>query len=207
MTKHPISEELLHAHLPHRNDGRPHRRAKARKLAEEITPRLGRDPGGSPESVDILITDVKRENWATAVLLAGPPVARGQHPGRSWKPPTRLSTASRFTDALMRLLRLKTHPLVALQMFERVEDMQAAPFPHRRPDGTIHTADQIVGQAARLPPWASPGDDLVGPQCSTVSASRLAARNVVARRAHGGRLVRHAGRLRRAPAGHALVCP
>lgn len=72
-----------------------------------------------------------------------------------------------LTDALMRLLRLKTTP-VALQMFERVEDMQAVPR-IRRPDGTIHTADQIVGQAARLGFTVGiTADDLVGPQCSTV---------------------------------------
>ena len=40
-----------------------------RKLVEEIT-RVSVDVlGGSPESVDIVITDVKRENWATGGKL------------------------------------------------------------------------------------------------------------------------------------------
>ncbi len=43
-----------------------------KKLVEEITCIRRRSWGGSPESVDILITDVKRENWATGgELLAG----------------------------------------------------------------------------------------------------------------------------------------
>ena len=40
-----------------------------RKLAEEITRVSVEILGGSPESVDILITDVKRENWATGGKL------------------------------------------------------------------------------------------------------------------------------------------
>ena len=40
-----------------------------RKLAEEITRVSVEVLGGSPESVDILITDVKRENWATGGVL------------------------------------------------------------------------------------------------------------------------------------------
>src|SRR5690606_30088583 len=36
-----------------------------KKLVEEITRVSVEILGGSPESVDILITDVKRENWAT----------------------------------------------------------------------------------------------------------------------------------------------
>ena len=40
-----------------------------RKLVEEIT-RVSVDvQGGSPESVDIVITDIKRENWATGGKL------------------------------------------------------------------------------------------------------------------------------------------
>ena len=52
-----------------------------------------------------------------------------------------------LVDALMRLLRLKTTP-IAMKMFERVEDMEAVPR-IRRPSH-IHTADPIVGQAARI---------------------------------------------------------
>ena len=40
-----------------------------RKLAEEITRVSVEILGGSPESVDILITDVKRENCATGGKL------------------------------------------------------------------------------------------------------------------------------------------
>ena len=40
-----------------------------RKLVQEITRVSVEVLGGSPESVDILITDVKRENWATGGKL------------------------------------------------------------------------------------------------------------------------------------------
>ncbi|MBN9338765.1 MAG: 4-oxalocrotonate tautomerase [Comamonadaceae bacterium SCN 68-20] len=40
-----------------------------RKLAEAITRVSVEILGGAPESVDILITDVKRENWATGGQL------------------------------------------------------------------------------------------------------------------------------------------
>ena len=40
-----------------------------RKLAEEITRVSVEILGGSPESVDILITVVNRENWATGGKL------------------------------------------------------------------------------------------------------------------------------------------
>ena len=40
-----------------------------KKLVEEITRVSVEILGGSPESVDILITDVKRENWATGGKL------------------------------------------------------------------------------------------------------------------------------------------
>ena len=40
-----------------------------RRLVEEITRVSVEVLGGSPESVDILITDVQRENWATAGKL------------------------------------------------------------------------------------------------------------------------------------------
>ena len=40
-----------------------------RRLVQEITRITVEVLGGSPESVDILITDVKRENWATGGQL------------------------------------------------------------------------------------------------------------------------------------------
>lgn len=40
-----------------------------RKLVEEITRVSVEVLGGSPESVDVVITDVKRENWATGGKL------------------------------------------------------------------------------------------------------------------------------------------
>ena len=52
-------------------DGRTDARKK--KLAEEITRVTVEVLGGSPESVDILITDVKRENWATGGKLWSEP--------------------------------------------------------------------------------------------------------------------------------------
>jgi uncharacterized protein (DUF169 family) len=71
-----------------------------------------------------------------------------------------------IVDELNRLLRLKTTP-VAMKLFERVEDLQAIPK-LRRP-GAVHTADQIVGQAARLGFTVGiTRDDLVGAQCGAV---------------------------------------
>ena len=72
-----------------------------------------------------------------------------------------------MVDDLFRLLRLKTTP-IGMQLFERVDDMLAVPK-IRRPKGTVHTTDQIVGQAARL--GFTVGitvDDLVGQQCGAV---------------------------------------
>lgn len=43
--------------------------AQKKKLVEEITRVTVEVLGGSPASVDILITDVKRENWATGGVL------------------------------------------------------------------------------------------------------------------------------------------
>lgn len=43
--------------------------AQKKKLVEEITRVSVEVLGGKPESVDILITDVKRENWATGGVL------------------------------------------------------------------------------------------------------------------------------------------
>ena len=44
-----------------------------KKLAQEITRVTVEVLGGSPEAVDILITDVKRENWATGGKLWSEP--------------------------------------------------------------------------------------------------------------------------------------
>ena len=72
-----------------------------------------------------------------------------------------------LTEQLFRLLRLKTTP-VAIQMFERVEDMAAVPK-IRRPSGAIFTTDQVIGQAARLGFTVGiTAADLVGPQCAAV---------------------------------------
>jgi len=72
-----------------------------------------------------------------------------------------------LTDQLFRLLRLKTTP-VGIQMFERVQDMEAVPK-IRRPNGAIYTTDQIIGQAARLGFTVGiTAADLVGPQCAAV---------------------------------------
>lgn len=43
--------------------------AQKKKLVEEITRVSVEVLGGSPEAVDILIVDVKRENWATGGRL------------------------------------------------------------------------------------------------------------------------------------------
>ena len=47
--------------------------AQKKKLAEEITRVTVEVLGGTPEAVDILITDVKRENWATGGKLWSEP--------------------------------------------------------------------------------------------------------------------------------------
>mgnify|MGYP001764481987 CR=1 FL=1 len=71
-----------------------------------------------------------------------------------------------LVDELNRLLRLKTTP-IGMKLFERVEDMQAIPK-IRRPNA-IHTADQIVAQAARLGFTVGiTREDLVGAQCGAV---------------------------------------
>ena len=44
-----------------------------KKLVEEITRVTVEVLGSSPDSVDILITDVKRENWATGGKLWSEP--------------------------------------------------------------------------------------------------------------------------------------
>jgi uncharacterized protein (DUF169 family) len=64
------------------------------------------------------------------------------------------------------LLRLRT-TITGMKLYERVEDMEAVPR-IRRPTA-IHTADQVVGMAARLG-WTVgiTADDLVGTQCRAV---------------------------------------
>ncbi len=68
---------------------------------------------------------------------------------------------------LERLLRLRTIPF-GMKLFESVEALQAVPK-IRRPQGTVHTMDQIVAQAARLG-WTVgvTTQDLVGDQCRSV---------------------------------------
>ncbi|KAA0965206.1 hypothetical protein FQ087_02530 [Sporosarcina sp. ANT_H38] len=71
-----------------------------------------------------------------------------------------------IVNQLYTYLRLKTVP-VGMKMFEKAEDMEAIPK-IRRPQ-SVHTADQIVAQAARLG-WTVgiTEEDLVMPQCSAV---------------------------------------
>ncbi len=73
---------------------------------------------------------------------------------------------SALVDELNRLLRLKTTP-VGMRLFPTVAEMEAIPK-IRRPQA-VHTADQIVAQAARLG-WTVgiTADDLAGAQCGTV---------------------------------------
>ena len=47
--------------------------AQKKRLAEEITRVTVEVLGSSPDAVDILITDVKRENWATGGKLWSEP--------------------------------------------------------------------------------------------------------------------------------------
>jgi uncharacterized protein (DUF169 family) len=71
-----------------------------------------------------------------------------------------------LVDQLNRMLRLRTTP-IGMKLFETVEEMEKIPR-IRRPTA-IHTADQIVAQAARLN-WTVgiTADDLAGPQCGAV---------------------------------------
>lgn len=72
----------------------------------------------------------------------------------------------KLVDDLFGLLRLRTIP-IGMKLFETVEEMEAVPR-IRRP-ASIHTTDQIVGQAARNG-WTVgiTVDDLVGAQCGAV---------------------------------------
>ena len=71
-----------------------------------------------------------------------------------------------LVDRLNVRLRLKTTP-IGMKMFATRAEMEAIPK-IRRPK-SIHTTDQIVGQASRLG-WTVgiTNDDLVGPQCGAV---------------------------------------
>ena len=71
-----------------------------------------------------------------------------------------------IVEELGSLLKLRTIPF-GMKMFARREEMEAIPK-IRRPQ-SIHTLDQIVGQASRLG-WTVgiTGDDLVGAQCRAV---------------------------------------
>ena len=73
----------------------------------------------------------------------------------------------KLTQDLERLLRLRATP-IGMKLFETTGQMQAIPK-LRRPKGTVHTLDQIVGQAARLG-WTVgiTAQDLVGDQCRSV---------------------------------------
>ena len=73
---------------------------------------------------------------------------------------------SALVDNLNRFLRLRTTP-IGMKLYETVAEMEAVPR-IRRPT-SIHTTDQIVGQACRNG-WTVgiTADDLVGAQCSTV---------------------------------------
>lgn len=72
----------------------------------------------------------------------------------------------RIVADLERLLKLRSVPF-GMKLFETVDEMAAIPR-IRRPR-SIHTTDQIVGQAARLG-WTVgiTADDLVGAQCKAV---------------------------------------
>jgi uncharacterized protein (DUF169 family) len=74
---------------------------------------------------------------------------------------------ARVAAHLERVLKLRAIPF-AMQLFESVEVMSAVPG-IRRPDGSVHTLDQIVAQAARLG-WTVgvTHEDLVGDQCRSV---------------------------------------
>lgn len=72
----------------------------------------------------------------------------------------------KIVDDLNRLLRIRTTP-IGMKWFETEEEMMAVEK-IRRPD-RIYTADQIVGQAARLNRTLGvTASDLVGTQCAAV---------------------------------------
>ena len=85
-----------------------------------------------------------------------------------------------LVDDLNRLLRLKTTP-IAMKLFERVEDMRSI-AKIRRPNA-IHTADQIVAQAARLGFTVGiTRDDLVGRVLVKAELFAIASGQIIGRR-------------------------
>ena len=73
---------------------------------------------------------------------------------------------SKLSVDLERLLKLRSH-VFAMKLFEKREEMEAIPR-IRRPQ-SIHTLDQVVGQASRLG-WTVgiTAENLVGAQCRAV---------------------------------------
>jgi len=73
----------------------------------------------------------------------------------------------RLAARLEQVLKLRALP-IAMKLCGSVDEMAAVPR-IRRPQGTVHTLDQLVGQAARLG-WTVgvTADDLVGDQCRAV---------------------------------------
>jgi 4-oxalocrotonate tautomerase len=69
--RHFIPEETMPTYHVEMMEGRTIEQKK--KLVEAITRVSVEILGGQPESVDILITDVKRENWATGGKLWSEP--------------------------------------------------------------------------------------------------------------------------------------
>lgn len=69
-------------------------------------------------------------------------------------------------NELNTLLRLRTTP-IGMKMFKTAEELDA--IPRLRRPGSVHTTDQIVGQASRNG-WTVgiTAEDLVGAQCATV---------------------------------------
>jgi len=73
---------------------------------------------------------------------------------------------AKLSADLERLLKLRSH-VFAMKLFEKREEMEAIPR-IRRPQ-SIHTLDQVVGQASRLG-WTVgiTSENLVGAQCRAV---------------------------------------
>src|SRR5271169_5467829 len=73
---------------------------------------------------------------------------------------------AKLTADLERLLKLRSF-VFAMKLYEKREEMEAIPR-IRRPQ-SVHTLDQVVGQASRLG-WTVgiTSDDLVGAQCRAV---------------------------------------
>src|SRR5438093_13006807 len=73
---------------------------------------------------------------------------------------------TRLSNDLERLLKLRSL-VFGMKLYERAEEMEAIPR-IRRPK-SVHTLDQVVGQASRLG-WTIgiTAEDLVGAQCRAV---------------------------------------